>query len=85
MIRIGSWAIVIANMANGAPKASREQLKNSARVILPQFTVEFNTSSTKRCTNEAAANEQVAVVYCLGLLIRNESRIQNEITKVKQN
>lgn len=34
MMRTGSFAIVIANIASGAPKASREQLKNSARVIL---------------------------------------------------
>lgn len=34
MMRTGSLATVNANMTNGAPKARREQLKNSARVIL---------------------------------------------------
>lgn len=33
MMRTGSLATVNANMTNGAPKARREQLKNSARVI----------------------------------------------------
>lgn len=37
MIRTGSLATVIANIASGAPNASREQLKNSARVILLNY------------------------------------------------
>lgn len=37
MIRTGSLATVNANITNGAPKARREQLKNSARVILHDF------------------------------------------------
>lgn len=34
MMRIGSLATVSENITTGGPKASSEQLKNSARVIL---------------------------------------------------
>lgn len=34
MIRIGSWATVMVNMANGGPKARKAQPKNSGKVIL---------------------------------------------------
>lgn len=34
MMRIGSLATVSANITSGGPKASSEQLKNSARVIV---------------------------------------------------
>lgn len=37
MILIGSLAIVKANITRGGPKASKEQLKNSARVIFGTY------------------------------------------------
>lgn len=37
MMRTGSLAMVSANIAKGAPNASNEQLKNSARVIFVEL------------------------------------------------
>lgn len=34
IIRIGSWAMVIVNIANGGPNARKAQPKNSGKVIL---------------------------------------------------
>lgn len=34
IIRIGSWAMVIVNIASGGPNARKAQPKNSGRVIL---------------------------------------------------
>lgn len=37
IMRTGSLAMVSANIAKGAPNASNEQLKNSARVIFVEL------------------------------------------------
>lgn len=52
MMRTGSLATVSANIASGAPNASREQLKNSARVISTftcHFTRLYNVYATGLC------------------------------------
>lgn len=48
IIRTGSFATVIANITNGAPNASTEQLKNSARVISVSYD-KPNDLNTKSC------------------------------------
>lgn len=41
IIRIGSWATVIVNMANGGPNARNAHPKNSGNVILLYFNAKY--------------------------------------------